>query len=334
MGSEWDDAAHGGPAEQHNQEQWQHDQGPNSPGGSGPGPRAESWPGQGGSDTVEFSSPVAPPAPRRTRRVIIAAGAAVAVVAIAAIALATQSGSPGKSAQLTPAQALTAAVHKAASINSLSATYSEQIGSIGRMSGTVQEVRKPLQVSMTMAEHVAGHSIGISGVITSTAMYLKLGGVPGEPKAFAGKWLKISLTTGPASSFGSLIQAMENENPTSQTQMLAAAQHIRADGTAVVNGVPTSKYTGHFAPSAALKLLPAKFRSALAPAMKQVAGDISFTIWIDSGHMVRKMVEVETVASQTLTISFTYLSINQPVTITVPSPSQVMHLPSSALGGA
>jgi hypothetical protein len=296
---------------------------------------AGAWPGQPtGSDTVEFGQTTPTTAagrPRRTRLVIASAAGAVVAVAVAAIAIAAASGG-GSSAQ-SPAQVLAAAAHKSAAVNSLSATYSEQISGLasGSITGAVQEIRKPLQMSIGMTETIEGQTIPLSAILTDNTMYMKFGTMAGLPSQLAGKWIEFPLSGLAGGTYSSLLQSVQNENPASQTQELLAAKHLREDGTQVIDGVQTTRYTGSFTPAAALKVLSQKERTALAPAMKQISGLINFSVWIDGNDLIRKFTEHETVASETVNVTFTFQSFNQPVNVTIPPASQVIHYPGSGL---
>jgi hypothetical protein len=310
-----------------------------SPGGQPPPPGqggqgGGAWAGPGPTDTVEFSSAGhGAPAPKRKRVLIAGIAAAVVVVVIAVVAIAVTGGSNNGSQ--TPAQVLADAAHKAASVSTLSATFSEKISGLtgGSINASVQEVRKPLQMSMTMTESIDGQTIPLSAVLTQKAMYMKFGSAQGLPKAMIGKWIEFPLTGLGGGEFATLLQSVQNENPASQAQLLVTSKHLRAAGKQVIAGVETTKYVGSFTPSTALKALPASERNALAPALKQVNGDIHFTVWIDGSDQIRQFVDVETVAGESVTSTFTFDSFNQPLTIKTPPPSQVTRIPSSALSG-
>jgi hypothetical protein len=305
------------------------------------GMAAGAWPGQAtGSDTVEFgqtataatAAGAATGRPRRTRLVIASAAGAVVAVAVAAIAIAAAGGGGGSSSQ-SPAQVLAAAAHKSAAVNSLSATYSEQISGLasGSITGAVQEIRKPLQMSIGMTETIEGQTIPLSAILTDNTMYMKFGTMTGLPSSLVGKWIEFPLSGLAGGTYSSLLQSVQNENPASQTQELLAAKHLRADGTQVIDGVQTTRYTGSFTPAAALKVLSPKERTALAPAMKQISGLINFSVWIDGNDLIRKFTEHETVASETVNVTFTFQSFNQSVNVTIPPASQVIHYPGSGL---
>jgi hypothetical protein len=131
--------------------------------------------------------------------------------------------------------------------------------------------------------------------------------------------------------FGVLQQELQNGNPTSQFAGLTAASHLHAVGSQVVSGVSTTRYNGSFAPSAAVKTLPAAERAALAPRLDQIKGDVRFSVWIDSSHYVRKIQETESTGHVTIAIQCTYGSFNQPVTIVLPPSRQVYSPPASVL---
>jgi LppX_LprAFG lipoprotein len=305
------------------------------PGYQGPppgyqGPTAGAWQGPGGpSDTVQFGDSTPSPSPRPRRRIVVATAAgAVAAVAVAAIAVAATGGF---SSSQTPAQVLSAAAHNSATLSSLSATYSEQISGAASASitGSVQEIRKPLQMTIGMTETADGESIPLSAILTGSNMYLKFGNMAGLPSQLAGKWIKFSLSSVDGGEFSSLLQSVENENPTSQTQELLAAKDLRADGTQVIDGVQTNRYVGSFTPAAALKVLSPSERKALGPAMKEIHGKINFSVWIDSNDHIRQVTEKEAVASETVNATFTFSKFNQPVTVTIPPASQIVQYPAS-----
>jgi hypothetical protein len=296
---------------------------------------AGSWPGQAtGSDTVEFGQPApsAPVRPRRTRLVVASAAGAVAAVAVAAIAVAATGGFSGSS-QLSPAQVLAAAAHKSATVTSLSCTYSEQISGLASasISGSVQEIRKPLQMAIGMTENIDGQTLPLSAILTDSTMYMKFGSMAGLPSQLVGKWIEFPLSGLAGGAFSSLLQSVQNENPASQTQELLAGKHLRADGTQTINGVQTTRYVGSFTPAAALKVLSPAERRALGPAMRHISGQINFSVWIDGNELIRKFTETETVASETVNATFTFLSFDQPVTVTIPPASQIIRYPGGGL---
>jgi len=273
---------------------------------------------------------------RRVRHVaavaasILAIGVVVAVVATAAHGGGRNAGS----AQLTAAQVVQQAARQQSSVNSESATISEHLsGQVNAtISGTVELQRKPLLMAMNLTAGSKSQPVAVHGIITSSAMYLKLGGPAGLPKELATKWLKIPLTgLKKSSEFGALEQELQNSNPNSQLAGLIAASHLRVVGTQVVSGVTTTKYDGSFVPAGAVKALPAALRNVLGPYLKLIKGQVPFSVWIDSSHHVRKFQETESIGNVTVVVVCTYGSFNQPVKIALPPPRQVYSPPASVL---
>jgi hypothetical protein len=231
-------------------------------------------------------------------------------------------------------QAITAAAQTSQRIKSIAASITEHAssGTSTSTSGTVEEQLRPtLQMSMHLTTAVAGRPTSLDGVITSKVMYLKIGSLA---KALGKSWIEIPLSelSNGKTSFGQLVQNLTNSDPLKETSLFTAAKNARVVGTQTIDGVSTTHYAGSYAPSQALANLPAKLRAELAPAMKAVQGKVTFNLWIDGQHQVRKVTETEQVDGQTITSTFVVTAINQPVHVTTPPPSQVAHLPTSSLG--
>jgi len=273
---------------------------------------------------------------RRARYLGAVAASLLAIVVVAAVVTvaAHKGGKTTGSAQLTAAQVVQQAARQQNSLNSESATFSEHLsGHVNAtVSGTIQVQRRPLLMAMNMSLAGGSEAITMRAILTDKAMYLKLRGAAGLPNSIAGKWLKIPLTgLGPSSPFASLQQELQNGNPTSQFAGLAVASHLHAAGTQIINGVTTTRYNGSFAPSAAVKALPAAQRKALGQYLNLIKGDVAVSAWIDSNHHVRKLQETESIGTSTITITCTFGSFNQPVKIVIPRSSQVFSPPASAL---
>ena len=274
---------------------------------------------------------------RRMRNLAAVAASILAIVAVAAVVTvaAHHGGKHTGGAQLTAAQVVQQATRRQNGLNSEAATFSEHLSGqlSATISGTVEMRRKPLLMAMNMSVAAgSSHEATVRAILSDKAMYLKLSSTAGVPNNLADKWLKIPLTgLSPSSSFGALQQELQNENPTSQFAGLQAAAHLRAVGSQVVNGVSTTRYNGSFAPSAAMKTLPAAQRGSLAPLMGLIKGDVSFSVWIDSSHNVRKFQETERTGAVTVAIQCTYSSFNQSVKIALPPSRQVYSPPASVL---
>ncbi len=244
--------------------------------------------------------------------------------------------SPGTGPQLNATQVVRIASRHSARLTSVSATFSESIN--GRIAATITgnstEQRNPLLASMKLNVSSGGANIPMSAILNSHAIYIKVNGTSlGMPAALAGKWIKIPFAElGSGSAFVTLLRGVHNDNP-AQAQLLRAAEHLRAVGTVDLRGVTTTKYTGWFAPSTAVKYLSPSLRTALAPVLKLITGNVNFTVWIDAQHRIRQLIEVERVTSSTVTNTYTFFGFNKPVHITLPPANEVVTPPASALSG-
>ncbi|HUB39044.1 MAG TPA: hypothetical protein VMA72_09350 [Streptosporangiaceae bacterium] len=273
---------------------------------------------------------------RRVRHVAVIAASVLAIGVVAGVVAvaATNGGKNAGSAKLTAAQIVQQAARQQRNVNSETATISEHLsGQVNTtISGSVELQRKPLIMAMNLTAGSTSQPVRVRGIVTSSAMYLKLAGTAGLPNELATKWLKIPLTgLKKSSQFGALQQELQDDNPNSQLAGLIAASHLRVVGTQVVGGVTTTKYDGSFMPAAAVKALPAAQRSVLEPGLKLLKGDVAFSVWIDSSHHVRKFSETESTGDVTIVVECTYSSFNQPVKITLPPSRQVYTPPASVL---
>lgn len=274
---------------------------------------------------------------RRRLRNVAAVAASILAIGVVAAAVTIAAHNGGKQTgpvQLTAAQVVRQAVRQQSSVNSESATISEHVsGQVNAIiSGTVELQRKPLLMAVNLTTGGNSQPVSVHGIITSSAMYLKLGGPAGLPKVLVTKWLKIPLTgLNKSSELGALQRDLQNSNPNAQLAGLIAASHLRVVGTQVVSGVTTTKYDGSFAPAAAVKALPAAQRNVLGPQLKLIKGDVAFSVWIDSSHHVRKFQEAENTGDVTIVVDCTYGSFNQPVKIALPPSRQVYVPPARVL---
>lgn len=269
----------------------------------------------------------------RGAAVIACAAASTLITACSALGGAGSAGSAGSAKPVTPTTAIRLAADETQTVTSLGGNISIAAGSVN-VAGTFQFQLKPtLVVAESLNASGSGQSAAIDEILSGTALYLKVPGLSGR----AGKpWVEINLSGlsgGLGAALNQLIQNAENSNPLTQTQELTASKDARLVGTQVIDGVKTTHYAGTIAPSAALGKLAAGLRQDLSSAMSQLHGNISWNLWIDSQHNLRKLTETYTVAGQPLNLTMTVSSINQPVTIALPPASQVSTVPASALGG-
>jgi hypothetical protein len=265
-----------------------------------------------------------------------AALCAAACALIAGCGTGTSTSGAAAAKPLSPKQAITLASDNTSRASSLTGDYTVQVGSAGSelTTGTVvAQIRPTLLVSENLAVSAAGQKLSISEILSARAIYLKeaaLSAQTGKP------WVKISLSSlsgGIGSALTQLFQSAQNGNPLEQTQMLAAGQNVRDDGTQVVDGVQTTHYSGSFTAGEAGKALSPSLRKSVAPMLNLLSGDITFNAWIDGQHQVRQLIETETVSGEPVTVTMHITSINQPVHISLPPARRVADMPGGNLAG-
>lgn len=241
-------------------------------------------------------------------------------------------GTTGTATRLTPLRAIRLAAVETQRVNSMAATFSEQVGTVGSVNGTMQLRLKPkLLAHETLSSSINGRSSTVEEIVSVKAVYVK---EPSNPTSRP--WLEVrlsSLSGNLGKSIQSLLQSAQNGNPAAQTQMFAGSRNAHKVGTQVVNGVQTTRYAGTLTVAQALSRLSPAIRKGFAPVMKLISGDIRFSLWIDNQHVTRRLVEVESVEGQTVTVTLNVTAVNQPVQITLPPRGQVTVLPASALRG-
>jgi hypothetical protein len=277
---------------------------------------------------------------RAARRLtaVAAAGTAAALLA-AGCASGTPSGPGSSGSGISPARVITLAAQQAKHVTSFSSSISFTMSGVASatIAGTMEMRTRPLLAGLDFsAMNAGGQPVPGGGqeIVTGHALYLKAAGLA---QRFGKPWVKVSFAqvqqrTG--ISFAQITQQMQQNNPLVQTQMLAAAKNVRVAGHQVIDGVPTTHYTGTYPAAAALARLPSSLRAAQQRALQRLGvTSVQFSVWIDGQHQARKIIEQETGTAEQLTATFTVTSINQPLSVTLPPASQVAAIPASALGG-
>lgn len=239
-------------------------------------------------------------------------------------------GPAGRAAKTSAHQAVVMAAESSHKIKSATATMNVQIGSTSETTGSMKLSMKPtLQMSAAMKVTAAGKTLPMVEVLTSDALYFK---VPGLQQATGKAWMKVSLSQLSGKTgvqFRQLLQDVSNGDPMKQTEMLAAAENIRSEGSQTVNGVPCTKYAGSYTAAQVKAALTPAERKALGPGLSKLSGTTHFTTWIDAQHHVRKLVTTQSVAGQPVTQTIIITSINQPVSVQAPPASQVAPMPKN-----
>ena len=186
---------------------------------------------------------------------------------------ATASGNGG--ASLTAAEAVKQAAAQAKTASSYAADVTVKTTGTASttLSGTMQQqtTPSPLAVADLGSVTVQGQPVqgGIDEIINSNGIYIKMATLA---KQTGKPWLEIpvsELNKVSGVSFSQLLQNGSND-PLLQAQMLASSTNVKKVGTATINGVPTTEYTGTYPVSAGLAKLPAASRSKVAAQLQQM----------------------------------------------------------------
>jgi len=283
-------------------------------------------------------------------------GARTAAVVAAIVAVGTagcssagsSSSSPSSGASANATAELTASVSRMTDeqqIKTYAASISWQASSTPgsgssesfSLSGTSQSQRQPTQLTGLDVSSIKalGLNMGsMSAVVTPTILYINLPIL----SAAAGKpWAEMpfSETTGTGLGLSQLLGDAQNVDPLSSAALLAGATDVRTIGTGSVDGVPVTELSGSEPASAGLAKTPVSMRAPLGKEISQLGiGQVTFQVWIDGQHDIRKEIVTESGSKFTETKSFTITSINQPVSISTPPASQVAAIPASVLNMA
>ena len=258
-----------------------------------------------------------------------------------ASAPASSGGSSGSgSASLTAAQAVKDAAQRAQKATSYAADLSIKTSGAASttISGTMQEQTQPslLAVANLSSVTAQGQQIpgGIQEIINRSGFYLKMAQLA---KQTGKPWVEIPASALSKVAGGSFTQLLQNSSndPLTQTQMLSSSTNVKKVGTATINGVKTTEYTGTYPITAGLAKLPAATRSKVASELKaQGLTTEHFTVWLDDQHQVRKVVSSAKGTSEQVSSTITVTSVNQPVHATIPPAAQIAKVPASELGGS
>lgn len=269
---------------------------------------------------------------------VAAAGTAAALLA-GGCSSGRPSGHGSAGSGISPAQAITLASQQAKHATSFSSSVSIKMSGIasGTIAGTLEMRTRPLFFDADFSTmNVGGQPVpgGIEEILSGHALYLKM---PALAQQLGKPWVKFSLgelQNGTSISLAQIIQQAQQNNPLVQMQMLAGAKNVRVAGHQVIDGVPTTHYTGTYTVAAALARLPSSLRATEQKGLQTLGiTSVQFSAWIDGQHQARKIVAYETGTSERATVTMTVTGVNQPITVTLPSASQVATIPASALKG-
>jgi hypothetical protein len=235
--------------------------------------------------------------------------------------------SGGQAGSETAAQAIRAAADQAKKINSYSIRMDESMtgATAEHITGNMEFRLKPTLLAQV---NLSIPPASVNEILTTKVAYLRIPGLgsTGRP------WVKLSLAgkNGTGAALGQLLQSAESSNPANQTAALTASKDLRKTGAEVVNGIPTTRYEGSYSVADELKKMPPALRKITSQSIAALGiTKVQFTIWLDGKHQMRRVITVEKGSGSTITTKLDIISINQPVNVTVPPPSQVTSAPGN-----
>jgi hypothetical protein len=176
---------------------------------------------------------------------------------------------------------------------------------------------------------------GLNEIVTPTTIYMKWSFLTQELH-LTKPWLGIplsSLSKGTGINFSQLFSQATSSSPLNESQMLAGATDVRTVGSATIDGVAVTEYTGRLSLDKGIQYLSGSVKSEVQKEITAAGLTTgTFTVWIDAQHTMRKAIIKENGTTLTETITITVDTLNQPVNITVPAADQTSPLPSGALG--
>jgi hypothetical protein len=257
------------------------------------------------------------------RQVLAVAAATASVVGLAACA---GGGTQPAPTSRDPAQAIVSAVQHTEAVTSVTAKISERsnAASAGTTAVIQERVKPTLLLSMRLDQPLT--PVITTVIMTPTTYYVT---VPYQDLGPGKKWGKIAVR--PFDSLSAMAQLFlgQTQDPLAQIMLLRTVDGVRNAGTQVISGVQTEHYIGYFVPSKAVAALPAALRDQLTPVPASMKGTVDVNIWIGPAQQIRKLSEVQTVGTASVTTTIVFSDFNQPVHITVPPASQVASMPTS-----
>ncbi len=289
------------------------------------------------SQTVRFGGPA-----RAVRPLGFAAIAVAAAVTVAGCKPGTyNSGAPSSgshpgtvsSASASPASAFSLASQQTQSIRSFSADLKIQAtGTLNAtLTGTLREVAAPTPIIAIRAH--AGALGNIRVILTNGMAYVNS---PFMMQAHGKPWVMGSMSSMSSTSglnLGPLLSLLSTSSPLVQVPLFSQGQNTRLMGHSMMNGMRVSEWGGHYMLSNVLGSLNSQVQPSFQSMMSSGVSMTRFRAWMDSSHMVRKLVLIEQGTGTRIVITLVITSVNQPMHITMPPTTLIFILPGTAATG-
>lgn len=279
------------------------------------------------SQTVRFGVPA-----RAVRPLGFAAIAVAAAVAVAGCKPGTYSGASSTgshSGTASTASAFSLASQQTQSIRSFTADLNIQAtGALNAtLTGTLHEVTAPTPTIAIRAH--AGALGNIRVILTNGMAYMKS---PFMMRAYGKPWVMGSMSSMTSTSglnLGPLLSLLSTSSPLAQVPLFSQAQNTRLMSHSMMNGMRMSEWGGHYMLSNVMGSLNSQMQTSFRSVMNSGISMTRFRAWMDSSHMVRKLVLIEQGTNTRIVITLVITSINRPMHIGMPPTTLIF-----VLGGA
>jgi hypothetical protein len=287
---------------------------------------------QQGTTPIRPSRPARFGVPARAVRPLgFAAVAAVAAITVAGCkpGVYTSNASSGSQSGISSSSALSLAAQQTQQVRSFTADV--QIQATGALNatlnGTLHEVTTP---SPIMSLRANAGALGNIRVILSNGMaYMRS---PFMMNTYGKPWVMGSMNTMSSTSglnLGPLLGLLSTSSPLVQVPLFSQASNVRMMGHEFMDGSRMSEWGGHYMLSNVMGSLNSSLQPSFQSVMNSGVSMTRFRTWMDSSHMVRKLVLIEVGNNTQITITLLITSINQPMHITMPSTTLIFVLPGT-----
>ena len=220
----------------------------------------------------------------------------------------------GPLSDLNPVDLIAEAVNNTETVDSYTATMEMS----GSMSGVSLDMNSDIEYTASPEPTVKMESTSqgtASTILMRGSEMVMQSDMPGAPPG-GPEWIRMDL--GQMGEQGGNAGA---QDPLAEVEKLLAAQDVQEEGSADVNGVETTRYSGTYSTEEALQELDPDAQEAARQVYDQSGvSEVSFEVFVDGDGMPRR---VTTDAGGTVTSSIDFTSFNEPVTVEWPSEDQI-----------
>lgn len=279
------------------------------------------------AQTVRFGIPARAVRPLGFAAIAVAAAITVAGCKPGAYSGASSTGSHSGTA--SSGSAFSLAAQQTQSIRSFTADLKIQAAGAlhATLTGTLREVTAPTPIIAIRAH--AGSLGNIRVILTNGMAYVKS---PLLMRSSGKPWVMgtaSSMSSASGLNLGPLLSLLTTSSPLVQVPLFSQGQNTRLMGHSMMNGMRMAEWGGHYMLSNVLGSLNSQMQPSFQSMMNSGVSMTRFRAWMDSSHMVRKLVLIEQGANTRIVITLVITSVNRPLHITLPPTTLIF-----VLGGA